>query len=63
MNEYDVPVAAYTFHGDQTAVRLWLEKIRDAQVKMAGAKSVNICRDLTLCMCVCVHEREKGIQV
>lgn len=51
MNEYDVPVAAYTFHGDQTAVRLWLEKIRDAQVKMAGAKSVNICRVLTLCMC------------
>ncbi|XP_025079789.1 pleckstrin homology domain-containing family G member 5-like [Pomacea canaliculata] len=33
MNEYDVPVAAYTFHGDQTAVRLWLEKIRDAQAE------------------------------
>ena len=32
MNEYHIPIAAYTFHGDQAAVRVWLEKIREAQV-------------------------------
>lgn len=31
-NEYHVPIAAYSFHGDPSAVRAWLESIRDAQV-------------------------------
>ncbi|KAK7093445.1 hypothetical protein V1264_007200 [Littorina saxatilis] len=30
LNEYLIPMAAYTFHGDQAAVRVFLEKIRDA---------------------------------
>ncbi|OWF37173.1 Pleckstrin homology domain-containing family G member 5 [Mizuhopecten yessoensis] len=31
LNEYHVPVSAFTFHGDQAAVRVWLEHIRKAQ--------------------------------
>ncbi|XP_033764250.1 pleckstrin homology domain-containing family G member 5-like isoform X2 [Pecten maximus] len=31
LNEYHVPVSAFTFHGDQAAIRVWLEHIRKAQ--------------------------------
>lgn len=38
MNEYHIPIAAYSFHGDQAAVRVWLEKIRDAQTDYGRQK-------------------------
>ncbi|KAL8582558.1 hypothetical protein ACOMHN_043737 [Nucella lapillus] len=31
MNEYHIPIAAYTFHAEQGAVKAWLEKVREAQ--------------------------------
>lgn len=32
MNEYQVPISAFTFHSDTGAVRLWVDKFREAQV-------------------------------
>ncbi|BFZ23935.1 hypothetical protein BsWGS_26973 [Bradybaena similaris] len=31
MNEYQVPISAFTFHSDTGAVRLWVDKFREAQ--------------------------------
>ncbi|KAK7487689.1 hypothetical protein BaRGS_00021108, partial [Batillaria attramentaria] len=38
MNEYHIPISAYSFHGDQAAVRVWLEKIREAQTDYGRQK-------------------------
>merc|ERR1719489_297316 len=31
MNEYHVPISAFTFHADPNAIKSWLEKFREAQ--------------------------------
>ncbi|GFS12652.1 pleckstrin homology domain-containing family G member 5-like [Elysia marginata] len=31
MNEYHVPISAFTFHSDVAGIRAWLERFRDAQ--------------------------------
>lgn len=32
INEYSVPISAFTFHSEIGAIRGWLEKFREAQV-------------------------------
>ena len=32
MNEYHVPISAFTFHSDPGPIRVWLEKFRESQV-------------------------------
>ncbi|KAL5013543.1 hypothetical protein ScPMuIL_007813 [Solemya velum] len=38
LNEYHVPVSAFTFHGDASSVRVWTEHIRKAQEQYNEAK-------------------------
>lgn len=38
INEYHIPISAFSFHGDQAAVRVWLEKIREAQTDYGRRK-------------------------
>ncbi|XP_046562415.1 pleckstrin homology domain-containing family G member 5-like isoform X3 [Haliotis rubra] len=33
LNEYHTPISAFTFHGDQTGVKVWLDHIKRAQEK------------------------------
>uniref|UniRef100_A0A2C9L442 DH domain-containing protein n=1 Tax=Biomphalaria glabrata TaxID=6526 RepID=A0A2C9L442_BIOGL len=38
MNEYRVPISAFTFQNDPGAIRLWLEKFREAQKEFKNRK-------------------------
>ena len=43
MNEYHVPISAFTFHADPNAIKSWLEKFREAQVS-TSTRILNIQR-------------------
>ena len=36
MNEYHVPISAFTFHSDVTGIKAWLDRFREAQVSSAS---------------------------
>lgn len=38
LNEYHVPVSAFTFHADQASIRVWVEHIRKAQTLYREAR-------------------------
>ncbi|XP_041377532.1 pleckstrin homology domain-containing family G member 5-like isoform X2 [Gigantopelta aegis] len=42
LNEYHVPTASFTFHGDPMAVRMWLEQLKNAQEAYEKEKSKRV---------------------
>ncbi|XP_056017709.1 pleckstrin homology domain-containing family G member 5-like isoform X4 [Ostrea edulis] len=41
LNEYHVPVSAFTFHADQASIRVWVEHIRKSQSQYREARKSN----------------------
>nr|XP_022337376.1 pleckstrin homology domain-containing family G member 5-like isoform X6 [Crassostrea virginica] len=41
LNEYHVPVSAFTFHADQASIRVWVEHIKKAQTLYKEARRTN----------------------